>query len=697
VSDLTKTRQLTSLLGARFVSTNQPKWLVLAVLVPSHDIWIFMGVFGEHISDLGSWQSELTDSVRRFDQWLSDADLADDASAAHLARVYERLGRRKLTVAFVAEFSRGKSELINALFFSGHGQRIVPSSAGRTTMCPTELEWNSTTPPGISLLPIETRLEDAPVAELRTQNDKWQVIAFDPDDAESLKKAFASVCETCEVTEERARQLGFGLGDDEIETANNGNLVVPKWRHALVNLPHPLLEAGLNIIDTPGLNAIGSEPELTLNTIPNAEAVLFLLAADAGVTRSDIDVWREHICPSQEGGRLVVLNKIDGLWDELKTEEQIDAEIIEQRDAVAKTLGLDNERVLPVSAQKGLVARALNDDALLARSRLLALEQKLSDELIPQRKALLTEHVGRDFSSVAQQTIDLLSNRESSSAEQLTELSGLRGKNRNVMIQMASKITAEREQFDEALRQLVALRTVFSRHSSALYSIAGVDRLRRHGSEAREIMYKSNMSIGLRSGMDYFFDCINEDLDEADSVIQEITTMMHAMYRSFSAEHGLNLGTPTMFDFSDFRKEIARVQSAHQRMFGTTQLVTTEKYALMSRFFSSVAVGVRQAYQDTGAQLETWLRSVMSPIENQISEHQVQLKRRTDSVKRVLDANESLEDKIKELTSETEKVGAELNRARQAVNPVRELLGLQPIQQSDRQQVQQDEKEPVEA
>jgi|GEM_PF-6968939 len=37
-----------------------------------------MGVFGEHISDLGSWQSELTESVRQFDQWLSSAGLADE-------------------------------------------------------------------------------------------------------------------------------------------------------------------------------------------------------------------------------------------------------------------------------------------------------------------------------------------------------------------------------------------------------------------------------------------------------------------------------------------------------------------------------------------------------------------------------------------------------------------------------------------
>ena len=71
----------------------------------------------------------------------------------------ERLHQDKLVVAFVAEFSRGKSELINAIFFADFGQRLLPSSAGRTTMCPTELLHDPSRPPSIRLLPIETRLK----------------------------------------------------------------------------------------------------------------------------------------------------------------------------------------------------------------------------------------------------------------------------------------------------------------------------------------------------------------------------------------------------------------------------------------------------------------------------------------------------------------------------------------------------------
>jgi predicted GTPase len=108
----------------------------------------------------------------------------------------------------------------------------------------------------------------------------------------------------------------------------DGTVTIPAWRHAIINFPHPFLEKGLVVYDTPGLNAIGVEPELTFNLLPNAHAVLFVLAADTGVTKSDIEVWRSHIyARGKNRGRLVALNKIDGLWDDLKTEAQINAEI----------------------------------------------------------------------------------------------------------------------------------------------------------------------------------------------------------------------------------------------------------------------------------------------------------------------------------------------------------------------------------
>lgn len=198
----------------------------------------------------------------------------------------------------------------------------MPAGAGRTTMCPTELGYDADMPPCLRLLPIETRLQPQALMEWRMVPEKWQQISLDVDDSAHLAQALQQVSEVRHVTQDEARALGFWHGsnpEDNPPTGPDGLIEVPRWRHALINIAHPLLKQGLVILDTPGLNAIGAEPELMASLIPQAHAVVFILAADTGVTKSDLSIWREHWVTGSDSGdnRLVVLNKIDTLWDAL--------------------------------------------------------------------------------------------------------------------------------------------------------------------------------------------------------------------------------------------------------------------------------------------------------------------------------------------------------------------------------------------
>ena len=129
--------------------------------------------------------------------------------------------------------------------------------------------------------------------------------------AERMSEALARVSQVKRVPVALARKYGlYGDGEDDIlaalERGDEGTVDIPCWRHAIINFPHPLLQQGLVILDTPGLNAIGTEPELTLNLLPNAHAVLFILAADAGVTKTDLEVWNQHLAgddAGDQGGR----------------------------------------------------------------------------------------------------------------------------------------------------------------------------------------------------------------------------------------------------------------------------------------------------------------------------------------------------------------------------------------------------------
>ena len=94
----------------------------------------------------GDWRRRLSAAISALHEWLVQQDLADAQVDLKVQQLLERLHQDKLVVAFVAEFSRGKSELINAIFFADFGQRLLPSSAGRTTMCPTELLYDAVAP-----------------------------------------------------------------------------------------------------------------------------------------------------------------------------------------------------------------------------------------------------------------------------------------------------------------------------------------------------------------------------------------------------------------------------------------------------------------------------------------------------------------------------------------------------------------------
>ena len=92
---------------------------------------------------LANWRQSLARELASLTHFFTSNELLSAPSADIAESLRQRVLADKLVVAFVAEFSRGKSELINAIFFADFGQRLLPSSAGRTTMCPTELLYLS--------------------------------------------------------------------------------------------------------------------------------------------------------------------------------------------------------------------------------------------------------------------------------------------------------------------------------------------------------------------------------------------------------------------------------------------------------------------------------------------------------------------------------------------------------------------------
>jgi hypothetical protein len=438
----------------------------------------------------GDWRRRLSSRVSALHHWLGEQDLADGQVDVRVQRLLERLHQDRLVIAFVAEFSRGKSELINAIFFADFGQRLLPSSVGRTTMCPTELLWDPSRPPSIRLLPIETRAKEASVAEYKSYADEWITIPLDLAAADRMGEALSRVSQVKQVPAALARRYGLAVDEDflaEPDAQGDGPVPIPCWRHAIINFPHPLLKQGLVLLDTPGLNAIGTEPELTLDLLPNAHALMFVLAADAGVTKTDLEVWNRHLASDdprtrrsrghpQQDRRAV---------GRLKSEAEVSAEIHRQVASSAALLEVPQAQVFAVSAQKALLAKVNGDDALLAKSGLPALEDALSSRLLPAKRDIVGAATRADVRTLATDVRTLLEARRQGVAEQLAELGALRGKNQDVIEHIMTRVNTQKAGFERGLQRFAALRSVFTQETNALLDLIGRDALRDNAARTR--------------------------------------------------------------------------------------------------------------------------------------------------------------------------------------------------------------------
>jgi hypothetical protein len=610
--------------------------------------------FNEQFDQHGAWRREFALRLKLLSEWLKDHDLLNAAVEERLLRLETQVRSDKVMVAFVAEFSRGKSELINAIFFAGYGRRIMPASAGRTTMCPTELGYDAEVPPCLRLLPIETRLKPQALMEWRAVPEKWTRVDLDVNDPVQLAKALEKVAEVRHVTQDEARALGFWHDDapqDNPRIDADGKVEVPRWRHALINIAHPLLKQGLVILDTPGLNAIGAEPELTVSLIPQAHAVVFILAADTGVTKSDLAIWREHLVTDGDDNdaRLVVLNKIDTLWDALSTPAQIQAQIDRQRASSADILGLPVAQVIPVSAQKGLVAKVTADDELLQASCLPALELALAQGVMGQRQKILRSAVAAGIGELRAEAGRVIHIRRRDLAEQMIELRGLRGKNTSVIKHMRSRIEQEHTEFNTSGAKIQAVRSIHLKLLREVFNLLGTPTLKSELVELTKMLKQPGIKLGVKKAYGETFDRLRESLEKARKTSAEIQSMLAGSFKQLNSEFGFSLQAPKEPEMSRFLADLEQIERSHLQYLGVTNILKLAQPDFSDRLVRALATRLRVVYETALGEVELWNKSAASQLDAQLKERRKNFGRRIEAIERIQQAATGLDERIDEI------------------------------------------------
>lgn len=638
-----------------------------------------LGKLNKQIETFTAWKLAVCHELDCYQELLREQGQVEEEIHDQLDQLRKTLIEDRLLLAFVGEFSRGKSELINAILGRHYGQRLLPSQIGRTTMCPAELFYDaSATGAYIKLLPIETRLNKSSLAELKHNPESWEYIAINLDDPLSLKKNFKQIAAIREVSRSDAEKLGFDLSMLEISPDNKECVFIPKWRHALINIDHPLLRQGLAIIDTPGLNALGMEPELTFSLLPDAQALLFVLSVDTGVTASDYQIWQNHLQQLIERRKntcYVVLNKIDLLWDEDEDDEDIQDAIDRVLKTTAAQLNLSLTNIFPLSAKQAFKARMSHDDNLLERSQIEELENLLAKNLVTERFFALKQGV---LDTLTQKVIKtrqtLIAQKLKLEAEERVHISG-KHDNQQLIEQLRGIIQQEEKGYQHRQLYLHQSRKLVERQLPRLMECTQSQNIHKHWLLALAKAEESHPTFPLQNALERFFSSLKKDFQNFSQEVKVSGLLIQNLFEKYQEETQEEKIPLIEFSTAVYGKELAGLEKqAHDFANRLQNLPPTQRQAY-DKFVETLAREAGYIYECAHSDVGGWCKQAISPIMERVLAFKNQLvnhKQRLDQLQQV---TESIFEKTGEIKEQRKPMQTQLQTLEAMHNHLLALQG----------------------
>jgi replication fork clamp-binding protein CrfC len=207
-----------------------------------------------------------TDAEKRSGKLSLDSDIEDITLAS------QNLRKGVFRLLVLGDLKRGKSTFLNALI----GENLLPSDVNPCTAILTVLRY------GREKKVMVCFKDGKPPESLDFPTFK-QKYTIDPNEAKSLEK--------------------------------ENRQAFPDVDYAIVEYPLPLLEKGVEIVDTPGLNDTEARNKLSLSYINNCHAILFVFRAIQPCTLDERRYLENYI----KDRNLSVFFLINA-WDEIRKE-----------------------------------------------------------------------------------------------------------------------------------------------------------------------------------------------------------------------------------------------------------------------------------------------------------------------------------------------------------------------------------------
>ncbi|MCR4290027.1 MAG: dynamin family protein [Candidatus Scalindua sp.] len=269
----------------------------------------------------------------------------NEASNERLIAVKEQLISNHFNLVVLGQFKRGKTTLINSLV----GNAILPSSVVPLTSIVTILKFGSEV--------------------------KCTIFMNDGTEQDVLIEK---------------------IHDYVTESGNPENRRGVKC--ACIEYPIPLLEKGMQLVDTPGIGSTFlHNTETTYEFLDHLDAAIFLMSADVPISQVEKELLETIKSSTQK--IFFVLNKVDNLIP-----KEI-AEMSAYNNNVLTEMGFTVQEIWPISARKALEAKTSKDEELLLQSGLSNLENAVGSFLSTEKGRVVLSTAISKLKRITLQTV----------------------------------------------------------------------------------------------------------------------------------------------------------------------------------------------------------------------------------------------------------------------------------------------------
>ena len=585
----------------------------------------------QRIAQFTEWRTKLVAAIDDFRSWQDTYGHADIEQTLRIYDMVEGLRNDRIRLAFMGESAEDKIGIINALLFSDMPNGLLPVGAGSEFLCATEIFHDPGESPYVRVLPIDTRKNQESIANLRRSPIEWITMRLNPDSPESIAEATQSLMESRAVSIDEARSLTL----HNVERSGDA-VMIPAWRYALINIPHPMLKSGLIALYTPGAQMLASEPEVAMRIGSSAQSLLMVLGKDLATTSHD--VWKQYAQNSQ-AHKFVVLDSSAGA--DATTESN-----------VAQKLELPSENVLALPIAKAVASRLAHEESSALMDGFSRLEKMHGEKLVPERQALLMSAVVKEIGPLVQSARQAVAGRFIATVKEMQDLTSTSGKNQTVAQDMLTRLENERKLYQKSVTQFNVIYSDLNARGQELLATLHDDRIEEILSYDREFIQGAWTTAGLWKSMQGLFSYFATQVQKILNYAENLHHTVDGIYQSFHENYGLAKLTPPPINLEK-HLDAMHTHEENARSFCHDPVnIATYKDFLVKKFYDGLVEEARQQFELTRLDTEHWLRGALGPLNGQIMERQNLMLKRVESLRNMKDNMMSVQERIKQLDSQ---------------------------------------------